>query len=265
MGILSRFIAINRKLSRWLTGNHIHEANTFGVYRKLGTILLSHPKTKRVVDCGAGAAWQFPHYYKRWYDIHLIGLDIDADEMVGNQTLDERIQCDVTDSIPVEPGSIDLFMVSSGVEHFKDNDAFLRNAYAALRPGGFLIGHFPGRFAPFAIVNRLLPKKAAKSLIGVSTSDDAEVLGFPAFYDRTHYSAFAAIAKRNGFAEIYYCPGFYSSYYAEFFFPLWIFSYAYDILRFAIGIRNLASYNLFVLQKPAAIGDAEPLQLYAWN
>jgi len=265
MGILSQFIAINRRLSRRLTPTHIHEANAFGVYRKLGAILLSHPKTKRVVDCGAGAAWQFPDYYKRWYDIHLIGLDIDANEMDDNRNLDEKIQCDVTTSIPVAPDSIDLFMISSGVEHFKNNDAFLRNAFLALRPGGFLIAQFPGRYAPFAIVNRLLPKKAARSLIRVATSDDAGVLGFTAYYDRTHYSAFAAMAKENGFSEVYHCPGFYSSYYAEFFFPLWILSYAYDILRFALGIRNLASYNVFLFQKPAAISDCEPMKLYAWK
>ena len=73
------------------------------------------------------------------------------------------------------------------------------------------------------------------------------------------------MARETGFSEVYHCPGFYSSYYAEFFFPLWILSYVYDIFCFAIGIRNLASYNLFVLQKPAAISDSEPMKLYAWK
>jgi SAM-dependent methyltransferase len=265
MTIVSRFLSFNRRMCRRLTSTHIHEANTFAVYKKVGALLLSHPNISRVVDCGAGASWQFPEYYKRWYGIHLIGLDIDPAEMQENRCLDEKIYCDVTDSIPVEPGSIDLIMVSSGIEHFSNNEAFLRNAYDSLRHGGLLIAQFPGRYAPFAIVNRMLPRKHAKALIGVAMQNDVGVLGFTAYYDRTHYSAYAGIAKATGFSVVYYSPGYYSSSYAEFFLPLWLVSYAYDILRFAIGVKNLSSYNLFVLQKTNGSDDPEPFRLYAWE
>src|SRR5262249_11476846 len=164
MRLATRFIELNRALCRRLTPTHVHEANVFGVYRKLGALLLSHPEVHRVLDCGAGKRWHFPDYYKQWYDIHLIGVDIDAREIGGNPDLDEKIVCDVTDRIPVPAESIDLVMVSSGIEHFSDNRAFLGSAYACLRPGGFLLAQFPGRYAPFAILNRLLPPLAAKSL-----------------------------------------------------------------------------------------------------
>src|SRR5262249_9100546 len=134
--MLRTLIDLNRRLCRHFTPTHIHEANVFGVYRKLGVVLLSHPEVARVLDCGAGKAWHFPIHYKRWYKIHLVGVDIDASEMAHNEALDEKIECDVTDAIPVPSGSIDLVMVSSGIEHFRDNKAFLQNAYASLRPGG---------------------------------------------------------------------------------------------------------------------------------
>src|SRR3954454_18539775 len=111
----------------------------------------------------------------------------------------------------------------------------------------------------------MLPQWASKSLIGVAMRDDADVLGFTAHYDRTHYSAYAAMVKKAGFKIIYYSPGFYSSSYAEFFFPLWLCSYIYDIVRFALGIKNLASYNLFLLKKPDGTRDSESFQLYAWQ
>ncbi|HLH93092.1 MAG TPA: class I SAM-dependent methyltransferase [Xanthobacteraceae bacterium] len=264
MSLASNFIEINRILCRRLTPAHVHEANVFGVYRKLGTMLLSHPQIHRVLDCGAGKRWHFPSYYKRWYDIHLIGIDIDAHEMETNRDLDEKLVCDVTDQIPVTPECIDLVLASSGVEHFSDNEAFLRNAYGCLRPGGFLLAQFPGRYAPFAIVNRLVPTRLARFLINLSMKNDAIDLGFPAHYDRTHYSAFSALAEKAGFECLYYSPGFYSSSYAEFLLPLWLLSYTYDALRFFIGSKNLASYNLFLLQKPPRAVDPEPLRFHAW-
>lgn len=264
MKLASRFIELNRTLCRRLTPAHVHEANVFGVYRKLGTLLLSHPDVHRVLDCGAGKRWHFPAYYKQWYAIHLIGVDIEAEEIHENPDLDEKIVCDVTEGLPLPAGSIDLIMVSSGVEHFSDNQAFLRNAYACIRPGGFLLAQFPGRYAPFAILNQLLPARAAKSLLRLSMKDDAHELGFPAHYDRTHYSAFSALAQEVGFERIYYSPGFYSSSYAEFLFPLWLLSYAYDTIRFGLGLKDLASYNLFLLQKPDRTESRQPFRLYAW-
>jgi SAM-dependent methyltransferase len=261
--MLTTFIDWNRRLCRRFTPTHIHEANVFGMYRKLGVVLLSHPEVTHVLDCGAGKAWHFPIYYKRWYKIHLVGVDIDASEMTHNEALDEKIECDVTDTIPVPSGSIDLIMISSGIEHFQDNRAFLQNAYATLRPGGYLLAQFPGRYAPFAIANRILPSWTKQQLLKFGMQDSEE-LGFPAYYDRTHYSGFSLIAEEVGFHVVYHAPGYYSSSYAEFFFPLWVLSYVYDIFRFATGLRDLASYNLFILQKPLG-AESDSFRLYAWD
>ena len=265
MSVMRRFFNFNRRVCRRLTPTHVHEANVFAVYRKLGALLLSHPDVHRVLDCGAGKSWHFPSHYKKWYDIHLIGADIQGDEIEHNPDLDEKIICDVTEAIPIDLGPVDLVMVYSGIEHFKDNQTFLRHAYACLRPGGFLLAQFPGRYAPFAIVNRVLPGRVAKRLIGISMQDHGGVLGFAAYYDRTHYSGFAAMADAADFDTVYYYPGFYSSSYAEFFFPLWILSYIYDGIRFALGTKNLASYNLFLLQKPDHGRGSGAFRLYAWE
>jgi len=265
VGAIQRFFSINRTIARAMTPFHVHEANVFGVYRKLGALMLAHPKIRVVADCGAGRTWHFPFHYKKWFNIYLIGLDIDADEMTGNASLDQTIDCDVTTSMPLENGSVDLFMVSSGVEHFSDNQRFLENCFQALRPGGYVIAQFPGRYSPFAIANRFLPRRLAKMLLRTSMKDSDGVLGFEAHYDRTNFSAFRSIAKKAGFEITYYSPGYYSSNYAEFFLPLWVFSYIYDVVRFAIGVKDLASYNLFLLRKPDADAPSADFQLYAWN
>lgn len=262
-----RFLEWNRRISRALTPAHVHDASVFGGYVKLGALLLSHPRVSRVADIGAGRRWHFPAYYKAWYGIHLIGLDIDAEEMAPNELLDEKIVCDVVQGIPVPPGSLDLVMVRAGIEHFSDNGAFLRHAHAALRPGGFLLAQFPGRYAPFAIANRLLPRRAARWFLHGVMGASPEELGFRAHYDRTHYSGFRALSAAAGFAELHHAPGYFSAPYVEQFVPAYLLYYLYDSLCFAAGARNLASYHLWLLQKPDPTGleDAEPLRLHAWR
>ncbi|HVF16865.1 MAG TPA: hypothetical protein VNA21_08125, partial [Steroidobacteraceae bacterium] len=89
--MLKKFFAANRRMSQAMTPRHVHEANVFGAYRKLATLLMSRPDVRTVVDVGAGKSWHFPRYYKEWFKIHLIGLDIDAAEMIPNDVLDEKI------------------------------------------------------------------------------------------------------------------------------------------------------------------------------
>jgi SAM-dependent methyltransferase len=264
MGMLSRFLDMNRSISAGITPDHVHESNVFGVYKKIATIVLSHPKVSKVADVGAGKSWQLPSYYKDWYGIELVGLDIDSDEMKDNPALDQRIVCDVVHKIPIPDGQIDFVMVHSGIEHFSDNERFLRNAFRILKPGGFLLAQFPGRYAPFALANRLLPDYFAKLLLRAAMGETNE-LGFRAYYDRTNYSSFKGLYLSVGFEEVYYLPGYYSSVYFARFLPAYVISYLYDLVRYGLGIRELASYNLFLLQKPNIAKDPEPFRLYAWR
>lgn len=261
---MDRFFAANRRLSQAMTPRHIHEANVFGAYRKVGALLLSRPDVRTVVDVGAGKGWHFPLYYKQWYGIRLIGLDIDGREMEPNESLDEKIECDVSDQIPLADNSADLFMVHSGIEHFPDNQCFLESALRILRPGGFLVAQFPSRYAPFVLANRLLPEAISRRVLNRTMGERASLLGFRAHYDRTDYRAFRRMFTQVGFEEEYHLPGYCSSSYCEFFLPLFALSYMYDALMFALGVRQLASYNFWVLRKPDPAARAEPLRLYAW-
>ncbi|HEY6642242.1 class I SAM-dependent methyltransferase [Povalibacter sp.] len=262
--MLERFFAANRRLSQAITPRHIDEANVFGAFRKIGALLLSRPDVRTVVDVGAGKHWHFPRHYKRWYGIHLIGLDINAAAMAPNDALDEKIECDVSAGIPLPDDSADLFMVHSGIEHFPDNQKFLEDALRILRPGGCLVAQFPSRYAPFVMANRLLPTRISGRVLDKTMGERAKVLGFRAHYDRTDYAAFRRMFTAVGFEELYHLPGYNSSAYCEFFIPLFALSYMYDALTFTLGIPQLASYNFWVLRKPAAEAETEPLRLYAW-
>ena len=94
--------------------------------------------------------------------------------------------------------------------------------------------------------------------------ETAEHLGFAAHYDRTNYSAFREMVQASGFKVIYHLPGYNSSSYFEFFVPFYLISYLCDSIMHAVGLRDLAAYNLWVLRKPGDI-DLPEFKLYAWK
>ena len=266
------FVRANQRLSRALTAKAIGASGVFDQFPKLAAVLFALPSTKRVIDAGAGAAWCFPIEYKAYFGLTLIGVDIDPDEMARNPALDQRVVGDVCASLNVENGAVDLITSYSGVEHFPDNAAFLRNCHKALRPGGRWIGQFPSRYASFAILNRLIPEGLKQRLLKSLRPDAADHLGFKAHYDRTHYSAFRKMAEEAGFLVEYWHPGYFHFYFA-FFTPLYLLSLFSGLLRMAFGTRDFATYNLFILRKlgPAEVivlgkerhGGAEPVSVSA--
>ena len=72
--------------------------------------------------------------------------------MAGNAFLDERIVADVCKGVGLPPASVDCIVGRSVVEHLEDTEAFLRNAFHTLRPGGKMVLVFPGRYATFALI-----------------------------------------------------------------------------------------------------------------
>ena len=248
--MLNQFVRINRRLSKAITPSHYAQGNVFQNFVRSGGLLFAMPDVRRVLDIGAGKKWPFPPSYKSTFDLYLIGGDIDRTEMDNNVALDEKVEIDATKDLAVPDASMDVVMAYSGVEHFSDNQAFLDLAFKALRPGGFFIAQFPGSLAPFAILNKMLPEKLKLKIVHLLIPGSDGIQGFPAYYDQTRYSKFMKIAKKSGFNVEFTMPGFFSASYFGFFVPLYVLAMLYDVLRYAVGNRDLASYNLFVLRKP---------------
>jgi SAM-dependent methyltransferase len=175
--------------------------------------------------------------------------------MAMNGALDEKYVSEVCKSFPVTPGSVDLITMYSGIEHFENTERFLQECFLALRPGGLCMAQFPGRYAPFAILNRCLRHRFTQFLLSNLRPGSQGELGFRAYYDRTNYSAFVRLARASGFGIEYSLPGFFSSGYFAFLIPIYLVSIFLDLLRFAAGVKDLASYNLFVLRKPGPSDD----------
>jgi SAM-dependent methyltransferase len=245
----SAWVEFNIAICRAITPRHIAEGSVFAQFRAafLDAVLDLQPRT--VVDLGAGKHWHHKPAVKRLAGFKLIGVDIDAAEMAQNAMLDERVEADVTKSIGLPPGSADLVTVRSGVEHFADNESFLRNLHALLRPGGRAVLLFPGRYAPFVLLNRMLPRRVARAALRWLVPGSEGVLGFPAYYDRTTARQFSKLAEQAGFRVARCSCSYYASMYFRFFAPLYVLSLLLDHLRHVLAIKELASFYLFVLEK----------------
>ena len=103
----------------------------------------------------------------------------------------------------------------------------------------------------------ILPTPIARSLLRRLVPGSEGVLGFKAHYDRTSYRQFSRMAERTGFEVLRCSCSYYSSVYFRFFLPLYLASLLLDHLRHALAVKSLASFYLFILEKPAAASAPE--------
>lgn len=241
--MFATFVRTNFRISQAITPAHAWGSAAQRTYKQWGTELLATPQ--RVLDVGAGRTWAFTKGA-----FTLIGQDIDEAELERNASLDQRVVSDACESLGVEPGSVDLVMARAVVEHLHDTKAFCRLAYEALTPGGFLLATFPNKWATFAIINRLMPKRSAAFLLRHLFPGSDGILGFQTYYDACSPREFKAALSDAGFVvEREFC-GYYACIYFAGFIP------AYLCMLLADGIRHLtrhpgaASQLVYLARKP---------------
>jgi SAM-dependent methyltransferase len=249
-GLFRRFVDLNTTLSKKVSLTALSEYAAHVEYLRLAALLFACPDINRIIDVAAGSKWHFPPAYKEGFNLNLTGIDIDSAALSENKILDYRIAEDVCSGSLFGTGDFDLVTCYSGIEHFPNVDAFLKGCFDSLRPGGAAIMQFPSSLAPFAILNRILGQRTKVALIKTLAPERVDEIGYPAFYNRCRYSEFKQSAETAGFIVEYYLPYFMSSAYLYWLFPAYLISQIVDVARMLIGIRDTASYNLFVLRKP---------------
>lgn len=90
-----------------------------------------------------------------------IGLDPSADELerAGPTAYNEFFVAPIETFIPEIEGQIDLAISWQVLEHVDDLERSLTNVRKYLKPGGHLVSMLSGRYASFAIINRLIPER----------------------------------------------------------------------------------------------------------
>jgi SAM-dependent methyltransferase len=136
-----------------------------------------------ILDVGAGRAPTIP-VDLRPRDSRYVGLDVSASELAAAPagSYDETVVADLLGA-PIElAGAFDLAVSWQVLEHVRSLPAALAAIRGFLRPGGHLAALLSGRWALFAVANRLVPRGLGLRFMGATLGREPDTV-FPAHYD----------------------------------------------------------------------------------
>jgi SAM-dependent methyltransferase len=251
---LTFFLDFNRRLSKAVEERlparfkrHLHT-----IYKYEVAALVNRRWGQVILDIGGGKDCPFLPFVTEPQQQLIVAVDNSVEELCGNLCGARRIVADAAaPTFPFHNGSADLIVSRSVIEHLHNNQVFFENCARVLRPGGTLIHTFPCKFAPFSLLNQLIPDRWTRYLIGMFQPQWYEGCGFPAFYDRCHYSAIRDLLLRNGFKNPTFTFRYYQSIYFDFIFPLYAVMTIYDLALWFLDIRNLACAILVTAERPS--------------
>jgi SAM-dependent methyltransferase len=247
MNLMQTFFQTNRdvasRLGRYLPGG---SPDVFALYDEMVIRYMSLFNCPVILDVGSGAECRFSHL--KPFGSRIICVDISQEELSSNKEADERLVADVTQGIQLPDAAVDLIISRVLLEHLTDPGAFFRHAFRVLKPGGYSIHLFPCRFAPFALINQVLPATVGRRVLHYFLPESWQRGGFPAYYHKCYYSGIKRLLHGCGFSiqEMYFSHS--QSIYFRFFLPFFLMSALYDMC--VRPIKNLAAFILVASQKP---------------
>ena len=250
MSLIRRFIRANQafcaRLERVLPTAKGH---TFRQYPPAVAERIEANGLRRILDVGGGKTCAYAEFTPSGWDGRILAIDIAPEELLHNHSVHLRLVSDVTRGLPVQDGSLDMITSRSVLEHLSNLEDFVAGAARAIRPGGYFIHWVPNKFAPFAIVNAMLPNKLAKPLLHYLDPATVGICGFPGVYDRCYPAAMERVFKQHGFEVLEVRPSYFQSRYYAFFAPFFLLSTLYEGTIQFLGLRNLCAHYLIVARK----------------
>jgi hypothetical protein len=102
------------------------------------------------------------------------------------------------------------------------------------------------KYAPFAMINRLLPHPISKWLLHILIPGSEGRLGFRAYYDRTYKSGMKRVLEKHDFKIIDIKVNYYQAEYFNFFVPLFVLNVLYELIVYGLRLENLGASVLVV-------------------
>jgi SAM-dependent methyltransferase len=248
--MLRRFFDSNRRASAWLEAR-LPQAreDLFETYEHTVARYMNARQGQLVADVGGGKNCPFARLRDASNGSRIVAVDISADEISQNRDVDEARVADIMRRLPFAPGEVDLVVSRSVLEHLTDLEAFVAASKGVLKSGGYFIHLVPSRYAPFAVINRAIPKQLSKRIVYFLHPQTVGICGFPAFYDRCYHSALVGLLGAYGFTVEETKVSYYQSRYFNFFLPAYALSSLYELAVRATGQRDLGAYVLIVARK----------------
>ena len=202
------------------------------------------------VDVGGGKRCSYAPLRPAAGEVKIVAVDVSADAMRGNADADETRVADVVrDGLPFAAGEVDVISSRSVLEHLSDVEALAADSARVLKPGGYSIHLFPGRRGAFAVLNRMLPNRVARSILFSLRPACVGIGGFPAMYNRCTYREMKRAFERSGHEVLELRPSYFGAQYFEFFFPLFVLVSAYEAACGLLHAKSLAPRLLLVARK----------------
>ena len=204
-----------------------------------------------ILDAGAGQR----SFYSR-SGMRIVGADLLSNDLVENPDIGCAVVANLSEEFPFRPETFDAITACYFIEHLPDSEEFIRNAAKALKLAGRIFLLFPCRYAPFAVINRLIPNKWTVRLLGHFLRNSHG--GFPATYSNCSPNKMRRVLERNGFRIVLTKVCHYQAFYYSAFLPLYFLNLAYDGITRSLKIEFLASSVLIVGEKT---GQDSPEQI----
>ncbi len=220
----------------------------FRLYYSLVADQIYRQRSRYVLDVGCGRRTYFTRLAPSLPTV-FVGLDSDIGEISHNRDLTHLVVSDAMEALPFANGSIDLVTTRSVLEHLTDTDQFFRESFRVLSPGGYFIHIMPGRYSPFAVLNRLSPNRFTKRLLNLLYPEIEGEWGFPAYYKNCSYKTIQLALERSGFeVEQIHCRFYQATYYRAFL-PVYALFLAYDLILWMLQVKRLSSQIIVVARK----------------
>ena len=248
--MLNEFFSANRTICNKIELNLPQaQLNIFDLYEKLVAEYINRKNNQTIVDVGGGRTCPFAKYKSSNITAKIIGVDISEDELKNNNDLDEKRIADITRKLPFGNEEADIITSRSVLEHLKNLENFISESDRILKKGGYFIHLLPSKFAFFAIINQLIPKKISKMLLYHLLPENRGISGFPAFYNKCFYSAIKTLLLKYDFEIVDIHLSYYQSAYFKFFLPFFLISAVLEICLYALKLKKLSAYILVIARK----------------
>ncbi len=120
----------------------------FGQERRVALIQKYAPlDERRILDVGCGLGMYTRKF--RTFSAEVYGIDLDAEKIVRAEGEKPYISLGRAEDLPFPEGYFDVILLHEVLEHVKDDQRAVAEAYRCLKAGGRMVIFAPNRFYPF--------------------------------------------------------------------------------------------------------------------
>jgi len=248
--MLKKFITLNKTACKKLH-DHLPRAknNIFELYEKVVKEYLNLKRDQIILDVGGGKYCSFATHKDPTQNAKIITVDLSEEQVRENHDVDEKLIANIMQPLPFKDHRIDLVVSRAVLEHLEDLEAFLIESTRVLKANGYCIHAFSSKFAPFAVVNQLLPRKLSKQLLLYVRPEVKDFAGFPAYYNKCFYSSIKSLFQKHGYEIVEIRLNYFQTSYFSFFVPFFVLMAFYEMLLQYIRARDLCAHILIVAKK----------------